>query len=43
LNQLYEASESGDLEVVQKILKRGITVRKTNKIDNTPLHVAAMS
>jgi ankyrin repeat protein len=40
-NQLYEASESGDLEVVQMILKCGISVNTTNKNGNTPLHVAA--
>jgi ankyrin repeat protein len=42
-NLLYEATESGDLEVVRIILKRGINVNKTNKNGNTPLHVAAKS
>jgi len=42
-NQLYEASESGDLGIVGIILKRGISIRTTNKIGETPLHVAAMS
>jgi ankyrin repeat protein len=40
-NQLYEASESGDLEVVRIILKCGISVNSTNNYGNTPLHVAA--
>jgi ankyrin repeat protein len=42
-NQLYEALESDDLEVVQIILKRGINVNTNNKNGNTPLHVAAKS
>jgi ankyrin repeat protein len=41
-NQLYEAAESGDLEVVKIILKYGIRVNTTNNNGNTPLHVAAM-
>jgi len=42
-NQLYEASESGDLETVRMILKCGINVNTTNKNGYTPLHVAAKS
>lgn len=30
MNQLYEASESGDLEVVQLVLKCGIILNTTN-------------
>jgi serine/threonine-protein phosphatase 6 regulatory ankyrin repeat subunit B len=40
-NQLYEASESGDLETVRIILNCGINVDTTNKNGYTPLHVAA--
>jgi ankyrin repeat protein len=36
-NQLYEASESGDLEVVRIILKSGINVNTTNKYGYTAL------
>ena len=42
-NQLYEASESGDIEVVRIILKCGISVNTNNKNGNTLLHVAAMA
>jgi ankyrin repeat protein len=42
-NQLYKASESGDLEVVQIILKCGISVNPNNMNGNTPLHVAVKS
>jgi ankyrin repeat protein len=42
-NLLYEASESGDLEVVPIILEHGISVNTNNKNGNTPLHVAAKS
>ena len=41
MSQLYEASESGDLEVVRIILKCGISVNTTNNYGKTPLHVAA--
>jgi len=42
-NQLYEASESGDLEVVQIIIQRGISVNTNNSNGKTPLHLAAKS
>jgi ankyrin repeat protein len=38
-NQLYEASELGELEVVRLILKRCISVNTTNKNSNTSLNV----
>jgi len=39
--QLYEASESGDIQTVQAILKCGISLKTTNNGDNTPLHISA--
>ena len=42
-NQLYEASESDEIEVVRKILNCGISVDTNNKFGYTPLHVAVMS
>jgi len=42
-SQLYEASESGEQDVVDTILKCGISVNTTNQYGHTPLHVAAMS
>jgi len=42
-SQLFEASESGGLEVVPIILKCGINVNMPNEYGYTPLHVAANS
>jgi ankyrin repeat protein len=42
-SQLYEASESGETEVVRIILKCGISVNTNNKFGHTPLYVAAKS
>jgi ankyrin repeat protein len=42
-NQLYEASETGDIEIVCIILKYGIRVNTSNKHVSISLHVAAKS
>ena len=39
--QLYRASESGDLQIVQTILNCGITVERNTIFGCTPLHVSA--
>jgi hypothetical protein len=41
--QLYEASESGDLEVVRIILKCGISVGNINNYSYTTMHIAVKS
>jgi ankyrin repeat protein len=40
-NKLHEASESGDFQVFQAILKCGISIETTNNYGYTPLHVSA--